>query len=344
MKRFTLILASLFYIMVISAQTQADKYISEGIKLHDQGKYREAIGMYQKALVEDPSSSSALYEIAVSKIGLKQYDESINYCKKVIKLNDRCVDQAYALIGNCYSAMGNEKKAIKIYKKGIKKCGKSISLCYNLACSYYNLNDNENTLKMLMQSIEINYRYIPSHYLLGCLMARMEKKTQSILCFHYYLLNDPNSRRAQIAYTLLKQQFVIPTEKDKKTGEVSLSLSQKSLTENSEFATADMMINLYAISKYEEKNENKTDSELFIENTENYFKLLGELRSEDNKNLWWNFYIPIFYKIACSPFIDVYCKYISISSDEEALKWLNEHPEKLNSFSNWFNTEHADKD
>ena len=66
MKRFSFILSILLLINVLSAQSQFDNLMAEGIKYHDEQEYFKAIEIYKQALEIDPNSMVANYEIALS--------------------------------------------------------------------------------------------------------------------------------------------------------------------------------------------------------------------------------------------------------------------------------------
>src|SRR5262245_46283126 len=61
--------------------------IEAGIKLHDDGKYKEALKEYQKVPVGDTNYVWALYEMTLTCASDSQYTLGVNVCEKALKLN-----------------------------------------------------------------------------------------------------------------------------------------------------------------------------------------------------------------------------------------------------------------
>jgi len=107
---------------------------------------------------------------------------------------------------------------------------------------------------------------------------------------------------------------------------------------DSEFSAAEVMLAMLEASNFLEENKDKTPEELFIDNTKSFFMVLGELSENEKKtNIWWDFYVPFFYNLAKSEYMDVFCYYISVFSNENAREWLKKNSKKLESFGKWIN-------
>jgi hypothetical protein len=74
---------------------------------------------------------------------------------------------------------------------------------------------------------------------------------------------------------------------------------------------------------------------MFIENTESFFKVLGELKKKKNNEIWWTFYTSFFYDLAKSEHLETYCNYIKQIANESSQKWLTENNTKLTEFDTW---------
>ncbi len=73
---FCLVLAS----SLIGQNSIVSELVSQGIELHDMGKFAEAIVMYKAALNIDKTSDLANYEIALSYASKGQYKDAIKHC------------------------------------------------------------------------------------------------------------------------------------------------------------------------------------------------------------------------------------------------------------------------
>jgi hypothetical protein len=341
MKKQILIVGLVLISTLIYSQKNVDSLVQIGIQYHDNGQFDRAIKTYKMALEIEPNSSLINYEIAMTYMYAKDYKNSIKHSDKVIELNDKVIElndkyllQAYIAKGSCLDYLGKTKKSIKLFETGIKKFGDDHLLYYNLGCSYYNLKEYDKAEEALINAINTKSDHATSHLVLGYLMANRNQKVQSLLCLHYFLFLEPNSERAKTAYNLIQKQFGGNVDRDKdKPSQMNIFLDPNQ--SGTEFGAADMMISMLEASKSLEKNEGKSDNDIFIENTTSFFKILGELKEKKNTGLWWDFYVPIFYDIAKSEHIGTYCNYISQSSNDTALDWLKENDNKINDFNKW---------
>ncbi|OJJ17209.1 hypothetical protein BKI52_31365 [marine bacterium AO1-C] len=334
MKKIVTLLTLLFFANLGFAQN--DKVISlikEGIKHHDAGAYEKAIASYKQALEIEPNSSLANYEISLSYMRNKDYKNAIKYSDKVLKLKEAKHElAAYMVKGSALDLLGETSKSIKLFKKAIKKY-RSHLLNYNLALNYFKLKDLDNAEKYAIQAIEIKTDHASSHFMLGNLHSMKGNKVQAVLAIYYALFLEPNSERAKGAYGLLKANIASGVKQEKDNpNKINLSVSGKG-----EFAPAELMLSMLAANRLTEKNKDKTEQELFRENTASFFAVMGELKenNKQKKNIWWEFYTPFFYKLSKSDHMEAFCHFISLSSDEVSLKWLKSSDDKVKAFAEW---------
>jgi tetratricopeptide (TPR) repeat protein len=320
---------------IVNAQTeQVANYVSAGVTLHDKGDYNGAIENFEKALEIDKKSALANYEMANTYIALKDYKKAIKYADKVIDGKGDFVDNAFVLKGTAQDLMGEPKEAIKTYKKGIKKSPQNYLLHYNLALTAYSIKDYETAEEGATGAIQQNPNHGSSHFLLAFIMNAQGKRVQTLLSIYYFLLIEPNTARTTDALTLLDNKL---KQGVKKTGENSISISIGSLdNKNDEFSSAELMLSMLEATKNIEENLNKSEEDMFCQNTASFFKMLGELK-KDKKGFWWDFYVTFFNDMALAKHTDAFCYYIIQSKEKGTIEqWFEENKDKLNAFSDWY--------
>lgn len=333
MRKIELAITFIFLATASFGQSTIDSLVQIGKEYHEHGYYEDAIKKYQEALAIDPTSALVHYEASVSYLSAKDYDNAIKYSSKAIDLDDQYALQVYVVKGSALGYQGKTKKSIKLFKKGIRKFGNHYFFYYNLGYNYYHLKHYQKAEEALVKSININPHHASSHLLLGYVMHDLHKTTQSLLSLHYFLLLEPDSERAETAYHLLMQQFGGYVRKDvSEPNQINISLNANM---DSEFGAAEMMVSMLEASKSLEENTGKSESELFIKNTESFFKILGELKKKDNNGFHWEYYVPFFYDIVQSGHLDTYCYYIRQASSEEGVRWLQDNIEKVEQFDKW---------
>lgn len=332
--KYLLLVVNLFIFSISYGQETLKEYVMEGIEHHDAGNYESAIESYKKAPALDGKSALAHYEIALSYNYARQYENALKHANIVLDINEQFLTEAYVAKGNSLDALGRSKEAIAAYKKGLRKLGSNYMLHYNLGLTYYNSDDADKAQESVIKALNDNPNHAGSHLLLGHIMNGKGNKSQSMMSMYYFLFLEPRSGRSAGALDFLQNQYV---ENVKRTGptEITLMLNPASSKGNNEFGPADMMITMLGATKDIDKKKGISKEEKFISNSESFFKVLGELKKDRNKGLWWDFYVPFFYEMAKTEHINTYCYYISQSKSDVALDWLSENEGKIESFKEW---------
>jgi tetratricopeptide (TPR) repeat protein len=337
MRQLILTVTFLFSSIFIFAQNSVEDYVKEGIKYHDNGDYDKAIIAYNKALKLEPKSTLVNYEISLSYFSKGNYKDAIKYSDFVLKQKENHMLQAYLTKGSALDMLGKTKESIKLFEKALKQKEKHYLLYYNLGLNYYKLNNLDKAEENVINAIGLNSNHASSHLMLANIQNQKGNSVQTLLATHYFLFLEPNSKRSKEAYQILQNNFDGNVSKDStKPKTINIMLSSNN---DSQFGAAELMISMLEASKSLEENEGKTDDEMFIENTESFFKVLGELKKKKNKEIWWTFYTTFFYDLAKSEHLETYCKYISQSVNESSQKWLTENNNKLTEFDTWLKSE-----
>ncbi|HBU76946.1 MAG TPA: hypothetical protein DEF18_02490 [Muricauda sp.] len=330
------LIAIVLFSTTIFAQSEIEAFVQEGIQYHDSGDYEKAIETYQKALKLDPKSTLVNYEIALSYFTKGDHKEAIKYSDVVLKQNEDYLIPAYITKGSSLDMLGKTKESIKLFKKAIKKTDGHYLLHYNLGLNYFKTNDLDAAEENVLKAIELNPNHSSSHLMLAHIHNQKGNSVQTLIAAHYFLFLEPNSNRALEAYAMLQNNFGGNVSKDEnKANTINILLSSNN---DSQFGAAELMVSMLEASKSLEENEGKTDDEMFVQNTEKFFKILGELKKKKDKEIWWTFYTPFFYDLAKSEHLETYCKYISQIGNENSRKWIAENESQLNEFDKWLKT------
>lgn len=331
----TLTFGIFFGLNLFAQESKINELVEQGIELHDQGKYDEAIAKYKAALDIDKNSTLANYELSYTCMHTQKYEEGIKYSEKVIKLNADNQHAAYVVLGSCLDLLGKPDKAIKTYEEGLKKFPVSNLLNYNLALTSYNQQDYDAAEKGAINAIVAKPTHGSSHAILAATMYAKEQRIKSVLSTYYFLMLEPNSYRSKINYDNLRNLLDQGVEKeDEKNISINVPLNS---SKDDEFGAAEVMLSLLAASKHTEENSNKTDMDLFVETTHVFFSVLGELKNE-NTGFWWDFYVVKFDDLVQSDNYEAYCYYISQSLNlDDINSWISKNPEKMQRLKDWMN-------
>jgi tetratricopeptide (TPR) repeat protein len=315
------------------AQSTIEDFVDEGVKCHENGDYDKAIQMYKKALELNPKSTLANYEIAFSYFAKGDYKKAIKHSDVVLDQEQEYMTLAYVIKGSSLDMLGKTKESIKLFEMAITKTGGHYLLYYNLGLNYYKMNDLENAEENAIKAIESNPTHSSSHLMLANIHHQKGNEVQTLLAIHYFLLLEPNTSRSADALQILLENFGGNVSQSKnKPNTMNILFSPN---KDSQFGAAELMISLLAVGKSLEKNKGKTEDELFVDNTGSFFSVLGEMKKETNKDIWWTFYTTFFYELAKSNHLETYCKHITQSSNKNSQKWLTENQDKVDDFETW---------
>lgn len=333
MKYFKVLLLIIVLSTQVTAQDSIDDLINKGVKYHDNGDYDKAIEMYKKALKIDKKSPLVNYEIAYTYFAKKDYMTSVKYSNVVLAQESKLKVPAYLIKGSALDMAGKVDDSIKMFKKAIKENKPHHLLNYNLALNYFKIKEYESAEESVLEAIEINQFHSTSHLLLAYLYDIKGKAVQTLLAVHYFLLLEPNSKRSSEGYELLQKHFAGNVSRDKDDPKkININLSP---SKDEQFAAAELMIAMLEANRMIEENKDKSDEEMFVENTTSFFTVLGELKKKKNKGIWWELYVPFFYKLSETKHIEAYCHYISQNSSEKSQEWLKSNMDKLEGFGEW---------
>ncbi|GAA4823153.1 tetratricopeptide repeat protein [Algivirga pacifica] len=314
-------------------QSNIEDLVKEGVQYHDNGDYEKAIATYKKALEIDPKSALVNYEMALSYFKKGDYKEVIKYSDVVLKQKESYMLQAYMTKGSALDLLGKTKKSIKLFEKAIKNIGGHYLLYYNLALNYYKMNNFDMAEENVIKAIETNSSHASSHLMLANIHNLRGHSVQALLATYYFLFLEAGTQRSAAALEMLQDNFgrnVSENESNPNAVDIMLSLNN-----TSQFGAAELMVLMLEASKSLEENRDKSEDQLFVENTGSFFTMLGELRKEEDQEIWWTLYTAFFYDLAQSEHLETYCKYITQSSNENSRKWLLENNSKLEDFDNW---------
>jgi tetratricopeptide (TPR) repeat protein len=326
---FLIILISIPSYYLAGQDTDIESLVNQGIAYHDKGEYDKAIETYLEALEIDPNSSYANYEIAYSYLASGDYQNAEKYSKTVIELNNDHQLPAYICYGNALDMQGKSSKAIKSYEIAIKEYDNYL-LYYNHALTCFNIGKTEKAYESIIKAINDNPSHASSHIILSKIMESEGIRIKAMLPLYFFLLIEPNSERASIEYQTLRNYMDHGVNK---TSSNNISVTVP-FNNDPDFGAAEMMISLSKASNSLEENQGKSELQLFYENNDSLFKILGELK-KNNTGFWWDFYVPFFYDLADENLTEVYSYYISLSLGVVPSKWIDDNNEEFERFKVW---------
>ncbi|CAG7914224.1 tetratricopeptide repeat protein [Mammaliicoccus sciuri] len=139
--------------------------IDEVIELRSKKEYIKAKEKMEDILSKDPNNAYYNYQMAwcLDNLGLEHeaihyYHKSINNNLELIYLKD-----AYIGLGSTYRSIGKYKEAEHILNEGLTKFDDSPVLKIFLAITQYNMNNNQKSVSLLIDTLLTNVENTEIH-------------------------------------------------------------------------------------------------------------------------------------------------------------------------------------
>ncbi|ADJ22965.1 TPR repeat-containing protein [Hyphomicrobium denitrificans ATCC 51888] len=142
----------------LSEQTKSPEEIAQNLNelgdyLRTQWRYEEAIDVYSRAALTDPSSADALLNMALAFTSLGRKEEALASYQAGLAIDpDRA--EAYASVGNLLRGMGMADGAIQAYEKAIDLNSTLALAHYNLAVTLKERERYDEALAAFSRSVE----------------------------------------------------------------------------------------------------------------------------------------------------------------------------------------------
>src|SRR6185369_3149103 len=175
--------------------------IEAGIKLHDAGKFEEAIAKYEEVLKLSPANMTALHELAYSFAANKEYEKSLAAAMRGTEYQSPELPLFYDLLGGAYDSLNEPQKAIEIYRKGIQIVPDASMLYYNMGVTYLeSLQNPDEARRAIEKAVALDPAEPEFHLMLGQVFQSNGYAAPAFLAFSTYLILEPNGPRALSAY------------------------------------------------------------------------------------------------------------------------------------------------
>lgn len=356
---FTLLLIASSPLFLSHGQnTNAEALIHEGVELHDEGNFKEAIKKYNEALTADPTSVQATYELSLSYLALQDYQNAFDYSTRVIVSGNKQLSSgAYAVKGEALAGMNQIDDAIKLLEEGLAANGDEFLLHFNLALNYYKKRENDKTLEHVKRAIDLDKSHSGAFLLNAYALNDNGLWVQSILSFQMFLLLEPDSKRSKSAFEEMLNLMQIKTTEEP----VQRSFIQQQMVRNNpdtiphrdkipplsikEGLNRNFVYHAITTTLDSLKNSSgeKDDFTLFKTVNKEIMNVLIRESKGVKEGVFWTFYIPFFSHITGSGYYETFCRYISVSYFPESLEWWQQNPDDAIDFVTWFEKGDEDK-
>ena len=319
--------------IILSAE--AEELIQRGINSHDQGDYEAALGYFKRAMELAPDHPEILYQLGFTYFSMGDLTATLEMIDKGLAnakawSYNGIIPPLLDLKGSVLNSLGRNVEAIDVYLMAINEYGASgVLIYYNLGVSYYRASMWNEAEEALITGLLLNPNHADSHYLLGRGNIENGRSTQAFYALCFFLLLEPHTDRSALAYSTIVHML---SNRDETIG----------IRDNGTFTPADIIISVaFTLDEYNFRlsEAEKTQAKLYYIFTNLEERLYsGGIERSAGDELYWDFYAPLFSRIAGSQYFDTFSRYIALTADPDADDWVDNHETDIEVFFFWLNS------
>lgn len=318
--------------------------IREGIDLHDAKNFDAAIVKYNSVLAENPDSTLALYELAMTYYTKGDLQNAMETSVRGSKYKADTLPLFYGIMANILDDLEKPEEALKIYKDALKildgdpKFIRHIAeIHFNMGITYFRMNKLLEARNEAKKAIELDYSAHSAHYILSELYYGSQYKVPALaaaLRFSTIELNTTRSKRTSAIVML-----VLAPAKKSEDGSINIFMNLNAPKDEGDYGMYELLLGtLGVIDKDKEKGEKpKTEAERFQDSLSTFIGLLG-----GDKKLKETFvgkqYVPFLIDLKAAGHLEALANLIRFQSGvggEESKQWITANIAKISAMNKW---------
>jgi serine/threonine protein kinase/Tfp pilus assembly protein PilF len=176
---------------ITTSSPEAFKYYTEGVKLRNQGRRRESIPLFERAISLDPNFAMAYRHLALAYGALGLAPKRNEYLEKAMALKDRLSEKERYVIEGTYYYASEETydKALTAYQKLLELYPDDTFVLGNVGVSYFNLDQREDAIPYYEKAIKAGLEFAPAYTQLASCYRSIGENDKVKDVFDYYLEN-----------------------------------------------------------------------------------------------------------------------------------------------------------
>ena len=172
-----------------------EEIIDKGIKLHDDEKYDEAIALYKTICKSDSAYNKAQYEMALSYVSAKKYNEAIAILRPQLEKEPNPLKRdIYLSLGNALDYNKQPDSALALYERGQKEFPYYHRFYYERGIVYSGTKEWSKALDNFKMALKRNFFHGASHLRIGTMAAEAKKPALALMALQMYCMVNNNAK------------------------------------------------------------------------------------------------------------------------------------------------------
>jgi tetratricopeptide (TPR) repeat protein len=314
--------------------------LQEGIKLHDEGRYDDAIAVYRRALALDPGNVEVVYELAFSQQSAGKFRECAETAEPALKKSGEMKPAFYGLLASCVDSAGDPKRANKIFDKALREYPRFQMLLFNAGLTRLRTKEPIKAKELLKKSVEVQPFHGSSHLYLAVAFEQAGYRVPALLAYFRFLslgLDDPRAFEAARSVVRLLDRGL------EKTGDQSYTITLPSAapTDEGDWSMVELMLPMSAAVVTTEEWAKRSAGEKLVYRIDSALGIIEEAPAPKKVDFARATYLPFTRALRAAklvePFVYEFFAPLGIPGMRE---WRDAHPEEIKALRA-FLAEHA---
>lgn len=301
----------------------------QGIALHDDGKYEEAIATYRRALELAPGDPGLIFEISLSLQGAGRFQECARNAERHLKKAGRLEVDYYSLIASCRDLGGDPKGAAKLFDKGLKKFPDNVNLLLNAGVTRLRLDEPAKAKELLKRAAALDPAHASTHYFLAVAFEHSGFRVPALLAHIRFLALSPESGKTYDSAISVLRLLGRGVEK-KNESEITILVDPEASKEEGDYAVSELTLGLAVAAGESGESKELTATEKISEQIRALISVTSEDSPAGKSDFARAHYLPFASELNTAGQVPAFVSLCFAQVDLAGAKeWAAAHPDEM---------------
>lgn len=327
------------------AQTSADTFVREGMRLHGQRDFDGAIQQYRRALEADPNHVAAQYEITFSLFAKGDCVAAVENAARGLALpgTSRQKAQFWSLTGSCKDRLGDPQGGIAAFNHGIALDPTNFLTHFNLGVTYARMGQAPAATESLLRGIKLEPGHASGHYALSRVLHADGQTGASLLALLRFLSLEPATPRAAGEMARMDALFVALVRRDA-SGTTQILVNPKTIERDASMAVLELGMAAAEVKMQDRRKDGADASDIRVERLQEAIKLIAEQANLANTTAdpVGQSYFPFFAGLSDPALAQSFSHWVLGSARAPTTRvWASTHQAELTQLMQWLRKHRA---
>ena len=315
--------------------------LEEGARLHDQGRFDEAIALYRRILEVDPGDPAAQYELVYANFAKGDYLETIALAERIIGGEEPAAAGVHVFLGAAHGLTGAWDRAEVVLRQGLAAWPDDEALRFNLALSLAAQGKTEPAVLAFEECLRRSPYSALTWRALGDTLYDASARGRAVAAYARSLTleDEPGRADGEVArrlWEMILEGVPLPAETGATRAvplKVKLPGGPTGSSED-DSSTEAVAVSMVGVLRYQEAWKGKSDATFFAYALDTILDAVSDIHSApENGGFWGPFVLSYFDDMRAAGHMEALAYDIRCAAgDPEAERWRRDHATEMRRF------------